>query len=112
MSKPRTKPRRRQRTAKPLDLPTSNLLARAMEAVEQEDAVVDFLTTPGPCAVCGSETWLLATRVAEPPEAQQLGAAPGRTRIVTSHLCQQCGESGGVARLEAAMWEDLGEREP
>jgi hypothetical protein len=100
---------RRPPAAKALDLPTPNLLSRAMEAVEREDQIAEFLTTPQPCALCGSPTSWLATRLAIPPEAQRLGAAPGRTRIITSHLCRKCGENGGVARLEAAMWQELGQ---
>jgi hypothetical protein len=99
---------RRQRTAKSLDGTTPNLLSRAMAAVEREDAIVKFLTEPGPCALCGRATWLFATRIAHPPEAQLLGAAPGKSRTITSHLCEKCGESDGIARLERAMWKDIG----
>ena len=113
-----TRPKRlfksRQRPAsKRLDLPTPNLLSRAMEAVEKEDQIVDFLTTPQPCALCTSPTSWLATRIVQPPEAQQLGAARGKTRIVTCHVCGECARRDNMgARLETGMWADLGGREP
>jgi hypothetical protein len=115
MSKTRTQPRRlfkarRQSATKPA--PALGLFDRAMLAVEREDAAIEFLTKPGPCAVCGRETQWLATRVAHPPDAQALGAAPGKSRVITCHLCERCSDSDGATRLEASMWEDLGGKEP
>jgi hypothetical protein len=113
MSRSRNKARRLFKarcrpTARPLAVPALGLFDRAMAAVEKEDAVIDFLVKPGPCALCGRQTSWLATRVANPPEAQLLGAAPGKSRVITSHLCDRCNDGNGVARLELEMWRDLG----
>ena len=90
--------------AKPVPTP----FHQAMAAVEAEDLLVGLLSKPGVCSLCGRSTWQVAMRVVNPPEAQQWGAAIGKTRVIMTHLCCQCCEGDGPDRLDVLMREEMG----
>jgi hypothetical protein len=88
-------------------LETARILAggtpfqRAMVLAELEDRQRE----PGPCSLCGAMTRDHGMGVYEPPQAQELGAEPGKCRVVFYNLCAGCQDADGVARVEEQMFE-------
>jgi hypothetical protein len=65
----------------------------------------EYMEKPGPCTLCGVVVRDHIVSFYKPPQAQELGAAPGKARMFFNYLCPACQASGGVERLENQMFE-------
>src|SRR5262249_32719844 len=86
---------------------TARILAGAtpFQRAMIEAQLEECMEKPGPCALCGVMARDHLVSFYEPPQAQELGAAPGKCRVFFNYLCSDCQAGGGANTLEERMFE-------